>query len=269
MTARAVILAAGRGTRMQRVTPAAGLSPAQQDAAARGLKGLIPVGRPFLDYVLSGLADVGIARACLVVAPGPNPLREYYSGPGRPSRLVLAFAEQPQPLGTANAVLAAEAFAAGDPVLVLNADNLYPAAGLTALRRLPQGGLLGFRRSALLRAGNFPAERINAFALIEVDAARELAGILEKPDPEAAARFGADPLVSMNAWLLPPTIYAACRAIAPSPRGELELQDAVRLLLELGERFTVLESEDAVLDLSRPEDIPLVTARLAAVEPRP
>jgi dTDP-glucose pyrophosphorylase len=74
----------------------------------------------------------------------------------------------------------------------------------------------------------------------------------------------------MNAWLLPPSIAAASRAITPSPRGELELQDAVRLCLErFGERFQVLESADPVLDLSHPGDIPLVAARLRQIEASP
>jgi dTDP-glucose pyrophosphorylase len=74
----------------------------------------------------------------------------------------------------------------------------------------------------------------------------------------------------MNAWLLPPTIFAACRAITPSPRGELELQDAARFAMErLGERFQVIESGEGVLDLSAPGDIAGVTARLARVEVNP
>ncbi|HEV8150199.1 MAG TPA: sugar phosphate nucleotidyltransferase, partial [Gemmatimonadales bacterium] len=248
-----MVLAAGLGTRMRRAAEAAGLSEAQQAAAGRGLKAMIPVGRPFLDYVLSGLADAGYARVCLVIGGGEahGEIRRYYSGSGQPTRVALEFAVQRWPLGTADAVLAAEPFAAGEPVVVLNADNLYPRQALAALRGLPRAGLLGFRRSTLLRDGSIPAERITAFALLEVDPEGELRRIVEKPNPEEAGSFGPDPWVSMNAWLLPPTIYAACRAIRPSPRGELELQDAVRHSIELlGERYRVLPAEQAVLDLS-------------------
>jgi glucose-1-phosphate thymidylyltransferase len=270
VTELAVVLAAGRGSRMRGAEAPAGLSSAQRAAAAGGHKTMIPVGRPFLDHILSGLADAGLRRVCLVTGPPPNPIRDYYSGAGRPQRVQLEYALQPSPLGTADAVLAAEAFAAGQPVLVLNGDNLYPRSALEALRQLPRAGLLGFRRSTLLRLGNIPAERILAFALIATDTSGLLTRIAEKPGPAEAGCFGADPLVSMNAWLLPPTIYAACRAIAPSPRGELELQDAVRYCLEqLGERFQVIESGEGVLDLSRPEDIPEVAARLRQSEARP
>ncbi len=265
-----MILAAGLGTRMRRPGLPAGLSAAQQAAAERGIKAMIPVGRPFLDYILSGLADAGYQRVCLVIGPSHDASRDYYTGAGRPRRIRLEFAVQARPLGTADAVLAAEAFAAGNPVLVLNGDNLYPRAALEALGALPRAGLIGFRRSTLIRLGNIPAERINAFALIEADATGRLTRIVEKPDAAETAGFGEDPLVSMNAWLLPPGIYGACRAIGPSPRGELELQDAVRFCLErLGERFQVIESGEAVLDLSTPGDIAAVAARLSAIEARP
>ena len=74
----------------------------------------------------------------------------------------------------------------------------------------------------------------------------------------------------MNLWLLPPTIHASCRAIAPSPRGELELQDAIRHnMAELGERYEVRVRSEGVLDLSTRADIPKVRERLKGREARP
>ena len=54
MIRKAVILARGLGTRMRKADTGAALDSAQQAAADSGLKAMIPVGRPFLDYVLSG-----------------------------------------------------------------------------------------------------------------------------------------------------------------------------------------------------------------------
>lgn len=276
MTVKAVVLARGLGTRMRRADPAAALDPAQARQADRGLKAMIPVGRPFLDYVLSVLADAGCTSVCLVIGPEHGAVREYYGGSARPTRLSLSFAEQARPLGTADAVLAAESFAGRDSVLVLNADNLYPRSALLALRAIPASaassagaGLAGFRQSALVSRGNIPPERVRAFALISVTPDGYLDRIAEKPDAAEAASFGADPLVSMNAWLLPPTIYGACRLVSRSPRGELELQDAVRLSIERqGERYRVVESDGPVLDLSSRADIPAVTEALRRVEVR-
>ena len=269
---KAVVLARGLGTRMRRADAAAPLDPAQRAAAERGQKAMMPLagGRPFLDYVLSGLADAGYVRVCLVIGPEHGAVRDYYAGPGRPERVALEFAVQREPRGTAEAVLAAERFAAGESFLAVNADNIYPRSALEGLRALPRAGLPGFRRSVLLARGNIPAGRILAFALIGVDAEGLLERIVEKPDPAAAAEFGDDPLVSMNAWLLPPTIFAAARAIAPSSRGELELVDADRYaILRLGERFPVIEVGEGVLDLSTRGDIPAVAERLQGVVVRP
>jgi glucose-1-phosphate thymidylyltransferase len=270
---KAVILARGLGTRMRKPDAGAALDPAQHAAAGRGQKAMMPLagGRPFLDYVLSGLADAGYARVCLVIGPGPDPVRAHYAGPGRPARVRLEFAVQDEARGTADAVLSAEPFASGDPFLLVNADNLYPRAALEALRALPppRAGVAAFRRSVLV-AGGIPAERILAFALLGVDRDGWLTEVVEKPGGADAARFGDDPLVSMNAWLLPPAIFKAARAIGPSPRGELELQDAVRhAVARLGERFRAVEIAGAVLDLSTRGDIAAAAERLRGIEPRP
>lgn len=273
VTGKAVILARGLGRRMRHPDPVATLDPEQRRVAEQGVKGLIPVGRPFLDYVLSGLADAGCSSVCLVIGPGPDPIRQHYTA-APPSRVALSYAVQEQPLGTADAVLAAEAFAETDSVLVLNSDNLYPTSALKELASLRPGawapapaGLLGFRRSVLLAAG-IPARRISAYALMSVTEGGFLDRIVEKPGHVEAASFGDNPLVSMNAWLLPPGIYDACRAVTPSARGELELQDAVKLAMERGQGFRVVESEDSVLDLSSRSDIAGVTAALRGVPVR-
>lgn len=270
MTTKAVILAAGRGTRMMDAPLPPGLTAAQQAAAKQGLKAMIPLGQPpipFLSYLLSGLADAGFREVCLVLSPAQDEIGEFLRHL-RPSRLAVHTALQENPLGTAHAVLQAEPFAGSDSFVVINGDNLYPSRAVSRLRQLSKAGLLGFHQSTLIREGNIPAERINAFALIEV-ADGALARIVEKPDSVEAARFGADPLVSMNAWLLPPSIFQAARSISPSPRGELELQSAVsHAMSHFGERFEVVEAREGVLDLSNPSDIPAVEAKLAGVEVR-
>jgi hypothetical protein len=125
-------------------------------------------------------------------------------------------------------VLAAESFARAESVVSLNADNLYFDGGrCSILQQLARAGLIGFRQSGLLRSGDIPPERIRQFALIDWSDGI-LTRIVEKTRPHDPEAFGADPAVSMNLWLLPPTIFASCRAIQPSPRGELELQDAIR-----------------------------------------
>ena len=158
------------------------LTADQAAAAAAGAKGMMPIGtRPFLDYVLSALADAGCTQVCFIVAPNHAAIRSYYEGAGRPTRLRVAFAVQPVADGTARAVASADAFVGNDPFLVLNSDNLYPVDVLRALVTLDEPGLPAFEQASLVCDSGFPADRVAAFAAIEVDAHHYLTRIVEKP----------------------------------------------------------------------------------------
>ena len=263
----ALVLARGLGTRMRAADPGAALSAAQREAADAGVKAMMPVnGRPFLDYLLSALADAGVARAGLVVAPEHEPLRRYYSGIGRPARIDVEFVVQPEALGTAHAVLAGESWAAGDPFLTMNADNLYPVDALADLAALDEPGLPAFDAGDLVASSNIPAERVAAFAVIETNEQGYLTRIVEKPEH---ASHPTHPLVSMNCWRFDERIFSACRDVPRSPRGEFELPAAVMLAMQRGVRFKAIPARGPVLDLSRRGDAADVEQRLAGKDARP
>jgi len=254
------------------------LTSRQQAAAAAGLKGMIPVSgagsrpRPFLDYVLSELADAGYADVALILAPegeAPDPIREYYRGEGRPTRLSLAFVAQPEPRGTADAVWAAEAWVGDRPFIVLNADNLYGVETLRALRLAAGPALPVYQRDQLVRSSDIPPERVAAFALLTLRGDGTLEHIVEKPGARSMEAAGPDALISMNCWRGDRRLIEACRDVEQSPRGEFELPEAVRLAIRRGVVFRGLPALGPVLDLSRRQDIGAVTARLAGVEARP
>jgi dTDP-glucose pyrophosphorylase len=265
---RLVVLAAGRGTRMQAADEVP-LAADQRAAADRGLKALVPFrGAPFLAYVLDTAAAAGIAEACIVVAPGDDPVRRHFAAtPAR--RLKLSFAVQEEPRGSAHALLAAERFAGTGEFLLVNGDNHYPAAALQALRALDGPGLIGFSGDGL-RRGGMEAARLAAFALVETGPDCMLRRIVEKPDPGLLRGLPGGGVYSMTCWRFGPRIFDACRAVAPSARGELELPDAVsHAMAACGEAFRVVPMDAAVLDLSTRRDIPVVEAALAGRSPRP
>jgi len=269
-TDRAIVLARGLGTRMRAADPAATLDDAQRRAADAGVKAMMPIGgRPFLDYVLSSVADAAIRRVALVVAPDHETIREYYRREGRPARISLDFIVQQEPRGTADAVLAAEAWTEDHPFLALNADNLYPVPVLRAVADLSEPGLPGFEREELIRSSNIDPDRVKAFALVEVDAGGYLTRIVEKPSPDVITRHAGNALISMNVWRFDNQIFAACRDVAPSARGELELPVAVGLAIKRGVRFKVLAADGPVLDLSRRMDASEVARRVVNMLPRP
>ena len=266
-----VVLARGAGRRM-REPGKADLTPEQAAAATAGRKVMMPIGsgveaRPFLDYVLASLADVGCDRIVVVIAPDQHDVRDRYERTVQPSRFELVFAEQIEASGTAHAVLAAERAVGGAAAfLVVNADNVYPRTALAALTILDGPGLPAFSPASLVATSNISADRIAAFALIDVDEAGLLRRIIEKPDPSIVAARGAAALVSMNAWRFDDRMFAACRDVARSARGEYELPEAVGLALSRGVKFRVTPAQGPVLDLSRQADVAAVSRTLAACE---
>lgn len=266
---RAVILARGLGTRMRGADAAAHLDAAQDAAAGTGVKGLIPVGRPFLDYAISALADAGITDVCLVIGPEHHAIRNYFECDVHPERVRIQFAIQHEARGTADAVLAAESFAAGESVIVVNSDNYYPVSTLKALCNAEPAAVAAFERDALVALSNIEAERVAKYSVVQIAQDGTLERIVEKPDPAVLATFNGAVYVGMNSWLLPPSIYGACRSIHPSARGELELTSAVQYLIDTnGARFRVLQFSDGVLDLSQRGDIAAMTHRLEHIVPR-
>ncbi len=266
---KAIVLAGGLGTRLRKESPCARLDAAQAAAANRGLKALVPVaGRPFLDHGLSRLADAGVREVGIVIGPATAAIRERYEQ-SPPARVRLAFAEQREPRGSADALLAAETLVGGEEFLALNSDDLYPLSALRGLIALGRPGLPVFSGATLLSRSNFSRERLARFATLEIGADGALRRIVEKPAGEAPGRED-ERWYSMNVWRFSPAIFDACRRVPRSGRGELELPQAVGFgVAELGLSFATFPCADGVLDLSTRDDVAGLAGRLAGEAPAP
>jgi glucose-1-phosphate thymidylyltransferase len=263
---KAVILARGLGTRMRRADDEAALSDAERAAAETGVKALIPIDRPFLDYVLSALAEAGYRQVCLVVAPDHEAIRGYYRQTEL-TRLTLDFAVQVEPKGTADAVAAAEAFAGRDPFLVVNSDNYYPAEALRCLREQDGFAAALFERESMLSGSNIAPERVKSFAVAQISHDGMLERIREKPDAATLAAMPQPHWLSMNCWRFTPAIFEACRKISPSPRNEFEITDAVQYVIDvLRLPFHAVKVRAPVLDLTSRKDIATIKPLLSGVE---
>lgn len=277
MIRTAAILARGLGSRMRRHDTTASLTTAEAAAADSGVKGMMPIAnasrsgtaRPFLDYVISELADAGITDVVLVLGPEHDTVRAYYQTTAPPTRVRMRFALQPEPLGTANAVIAAAEVIGDTLFLVLNADNFYPQAALQLLVRSDGAATIAFDRDALTREGNIEPERVRAFAVLRVSSDGHLQSILEKPGATVDLSSPEARWVGMNCWAISPAIVDACRRVPCSARGEFELPEAVALALHEGESIRAIPVALPVLDLSQRGDIAAVAARLSLLTPRP
>ncbi len=264
-TEKVVVLARGLGTRMRQSDQTGNLASREQAVVRTGVKALIPLDRPFLDYVLSNVAAAGYRKVCLVIGPEHDALRDYYGRQVVTDLLHIEFAIQHKPRGTADAVASAQSFVGSDTFLAINSDNYYPVDALDKLRQLNGAGLTAFDREHLVDGSNIPTARIAAFASVVIGPDENLQRIVEKP--QGSQIFESSPWVSMNLWSFTPDIFTACANITPSPRDELEITDAVQYAIDhLGIQFRVLKSRSPVLDLSYPDDIPVVKARLAGAK---
>ncbi|MXZ62270.1 MAG: NTP transferase domain-containing protein, partial [Chloroflexi bacterium] len=215
----AVVLAAGRGTRMRSRTP----------------KVLHPVaGRPILHLVLDALAAAGFDRRVVVAADADDEVAEA----GR-SRATIAV--QDAPLGTGHAVLAArEAVGSAERVLIVNGD----------LPLLTPGAL------ATLADAHCAERAVLSFLTVEVDdptgygrivrdgEGDRIAGIVEEADTDEQTRaipeVNAGVYTAEAAWL-----WSALDALAPAPNGEIYLTDAVRAAVSSGCRVRAQRLADA------------------------
>jgi dTDP-glucose pyrophosphorylase len=269
-TTQAVILARGLGTRMRR-SDGTSLGAVERAVAETGVKAMMPFERPFLDYVLSSLADAGIDEVVLVIGPEHSSVRTYYTETAKPTRLAVRFAVQEKPRGTADAVFAARDAVRNAPFLVLNSDNYYPTESFARLAEMAGNGLVAFEAEALVRESGIEPERVWKYALVDIAPDESLREIREKPTP--SSQLPTASWVSMNLWSFTPVIFEACQRVMPSPRGELEVQDAVTIAMrDLGVRFGVVRagtSMAGVLDLSQRADVAVVRERLAGITPRP
>lgn len=269
MIRTAVIMAGGLGTRMRRADDGALLDASQSAMAESGVKGMIPIGRPFLEYVMSALADAGIDDIVLVIGPQHETIRGHFTNEAPPQRVRVRFAVQPEPIGTANAVTTAAALIGETPFLVLNADNYYPVEAYRALAADDRAGTIAFDRDALIRDGNIDPERVRAFAVLTVTDDDRLAGIIEKPGDGLDLHSPSARWVGMNLWAVTPAVVKACQRVPRSRRGEFELPEAVALAIAAGEFVRAIRMAAPVLDLSRRSDVAAVAAQLGSVVPRP
>ncbi|GIW19629.1 nucleotidyltransferase family protein [Tepidiforma sp.] len=231
MSARqAVILAAGRGTR---------LGPLTADTP----KPLLPLaGRPLLLHTLDALAAAGIASAVVVVGYlGDRIVDALTAAP--PPGLELRFVRQERLEGTARAAALARPHLAPGPFLVTWGDVYLDPESYAALL----GAAPGSDGALLVN----PVDDPWAGAAVYVDDAFRVTRIVEKPPRGTSATpwNNAGPAV-LGAWLWP-----FVEALEPSSRGEYELPRAVAAAIEAGRTVRAVPVRGAWFDIGTPESL--------------
>ncbi len=226
---RAVLLAAGKGTRMGSIT-------------RETPKPLLPVqGRPMLEHILEGLARMGIERFFVVTGFRHEQIEEHF----RDWPVPIEFRLQEPVNGTGSAALLAEDFAGDEPFLLSYADILCDAAEYS-------------RCSAVLER-NASAAAVLAVKAVDdpwqgaavYEQGGRIREIIEKP-PKGTSHTQWN---SAGFYAFRPVVFKYLERIQPSPRNEYELTSALEDMLEDGRELRISPIAGEWRDVGRPEDL--------------
>ena len=268
---RAVILAAGLGTRM---LPATKAVP----------KEMLPiVDKPLIQYAVEEAVAGGVSEIIFVIAEGKDAIREHFSADGRVERTIdshgngtlaaavrapstlasFQFVNQDAPRGIAHAVACARQFVEGEPFVLLFPDDLIIA------EHSPVGQLVGaFEHcgGSVIAVDEVERADIPQYGICDpVDGSNpaRLRGIIEKPSvDEAPSNLGV-----VGRYILSATIFDYIDRLSPGKNGELQITDAFAAQIAAGEPVSAFRYEGTRYDTGRP--LGLIAANIAAALARP
>ncbi|MBI4896787.1 MAG: glucose-1-phosphate thymidylyltransferase [Actinobacteria bacterium] len=207
---KGLILSGGKGTRLRPITHTSA-------------KQLVPVAnKPVLFYGIEAMVQAGITEIGIIIAPETgDEIRESAGDGSRFGDAVgITYIPQAEPLGLAHAVLTAEPFLGDSPFVMYLGDNLL------------RDGIVTLTEA-------FKANAPEALILLTKVPDPEHYGVAELSDGRvvALAEKPAEPktdLALVGVYMFNKSIFDAARAIKPSPRGELEITDAIQYLVDQG-----------------------------------
>jgi len=207
---KGLILSGGAGTRLRPITHTAA-------------KQLVPVAnKPVLFYGLEAMKAAGITRVGIVVGDTRAEI-EAAVGDGSGFGLEVTYIPQEAPLGLAHAVLISEAFLGAEPFVMYLGDNLLKE-GITPFVRAFEDG----RPDALILLQAVADPR--SYGIAELDPDGRVSRLVEKPaEPRSD-------LALVGVYLFTAAVFDSVKAIRPSPRGELEITDAIQHMVDRGLR---------------------------------
>ena len=208
---KGIILAGGAGTRLHPIT----LSLSKQ---------LLPVyDKPMIYYPLATLMAAAIREFLVITTPRDQAAFQSLLGTGEQWGLSFEYVVQAAPQGIAQALILAEEFLDGAPSALILGDNIFYGANLTALLQSASS-----RESGATVFGYYVQDP-ERYGVVQFDAAGGVSDLLEKPQ-KAPSNYAVT-----GVYFYDERAPAFARALAPSPRGELEITDLNRAYLKAGD----------------------------------
>lgn len=225
---KGLILCGGTGSRLWPIT----LSTPKQ---------LIPIGnKPVLFYIIDSLVQANIMDIGIIVNHNEAIFREALAAYCN-KNINITFIDQKQPIGLANAVLEAEHYIDNDNFLMVLGDNFYD---INLTQFLDDFISRNLNCKLLLKEVNDP----HRFGVADVNE-EKIVNLVEKPKNPPSN------LAITGIYLFDNRIFDGCKAISPSWRGEFEITDAIKWLLDHGYNIGYQITQKGWQDLGKPEDI--------------
>ena len=225
---KAVLLAAGRGTRMRELTV---------DLP----KPMIEVrGKPVLQHIVEGLRDAGVQRFLIIVGYHADAVRNFF-GDGSRYKIEINYATQEVQDGTGRVVHLARDFAGDSPFVLSYGDILVDRENYKSIVDLTKEveAIVSVKRD----------EDVSKGGAVFLNAQMELVDLREKPKPGEPT----SPWYNAGLYAFRPSIFEFAAKLKPSPRGEYELTDAIRELARSGKKVKALELTGEWADVRDPE----------------
>ena len=239
---KAVILAAGKGTRMKELTKELP-------------KPMLEVeGKPILQHIVEGVAAAGVAEICVITGWQAETIEDYF-GDGSKFGVRIEYARQIVQDGTGKAPELAKAFVGDDDFLLTYGDILVrPETYAAMCGKFGEGG-----HDALLTVTG--SEDVTQGGLMFFDESFALTRLVEKPSAEQVATLkeegwlkpGEPVWYNAGIYIFRPGLFDFTAKLEKSPRGEYELTDALSAMIESGRKIAGLEIAGRWVDVRDPE----------------
>jgi len=229
---KGIILHGGHGTRLRPLTHT-------------GPKQLLPIAnKPMSQYALEDLRNVGINDIVIILGDiYPEKVKEYY-GNGEEFGVNITYIYQEKPKGISHAIRLCKEFVGNDKFIVYLGDNVLRKNLTDYTKKFSSSDL-----DAMILLCEVDNPSKFGVAYVDKDDSSKIKNIIEKPKNSTSN------LAVIGVYFLTPKIFDIIDNLKPSSRGELEITDALQLLMDKGNTI----AHDTVTgwwkDTGTPEDI--------------